>query len=93
MPDIKKVIKQLIKEGKQIEISAPVKQIGKTGEYYLPDKQLEKIIKANPDYIRAGTESQKVNGKIVWLPYYLTKGYFTTQKNMLIPIKVNPIFP
>lgn len=90
--DIKRVIKQLIKEGKQIEITAPVKEIAKTGEYYLPDSEIEKIIKSYPDYIRAGTESQKINGKKVWLPYYLTKGYFTSQKDQLLPIKVTPIF-
>lgn len=93
MTQIKKVIRQLIKEGKQIVIEAKVKECGSTGEYYLPDSELETILKANPEYIRAGTDCQKINGKKVWLPYYLSKGYFTSQKNLLIPLKVNPIFP
>lgn len=92
MNDIKKVVKQLIKEGKQIEITAKVKEMGKTGEYYLPDKELKKLWKKYPEYLRAGTESQVIKGKKVWLPYYLTKGFLTSQKNQLIPIKVNPIF-
>lgn len=93
MTDIKKAIKQLIKEGRQVEITAHVKECGDTGEYYLPDDELLKVITQHPGYERAGTEYQRIAGKKVWLPYYLSKGFFTSQKNMLLPIKVNPIFP
>jgi hypothetical protein len=93
MNNIRRAVKQLIRQGKQVDVTAKVKECEGTGEYYLPDNELEKIVKRFPGFERAGTDYQKIGGKKVWLPYYLTKGFFTANKDMLLPIKVNPIFP
>lgn len=94
MSNIKSVIKRLVKQGKQIECFLPVTPVsGQKKEFYVPDSEIEKLCEQYPQYGRCGVELFKVEGKRVWLPYYLTKGAFTEKAEMLMPLKVTPIFP
>lgn len=93
MTTIEKHVKELIRDGKFISVKMKAKPFRDGKEYYIPSEIIEEFIYTYyPEYLRYSTELFKFQGKRVWLPYYLTKGCFTDDKSMLLPLKVIPIF-
>lgn len=93
MTTIQKSVKELIRNGNFISVKMKAQPFKDGKEYYIPSVTIEEFINTHyPEYLRYGTELFKFQGKRVWLPYYLTKGCFTDDKSMLLPLKVIPIF-